>query len=100
MEQDLLEVTSVIAIQKTLSFKEERRGFLQQKTSFTSERKQFFKVDINNEGNLSKNDIIVLGSNGKPMHLGIYLGNGLMLHHPRNKFATTEQINETFSSFS
>lgn len=72
------------------------RDLIKQKTSFPSQQKEFFKVDINSQGNLCKNDIIVLGSNGKPMHLGIYLGNGLMLHHPRNKFATTEQINETF----
>ena len=49
-----------------------------------------------NKTDLVKNDIVVLGSRNKPMHLGVYLGNELILHHPRNKYVTTEQINERF----
>ena len=67
-----------------------------EEASFSYQEEKFFKVGVSSEGDLRKDDIIVLGSKGKPIHLGVYLGNGLMLHHPRNKYATTEQINETF----
>ena len=51
---------------------------------------------IKKASELKENDIVVFGSKGKPMHLGVFLEEGLILHHPRNKYPTTEQINQTF----
>tara|TARA_Y100000004_G_C8862084_1_gene389527 strand:- start:221 stop:964 length:744 start_codon:yes stop_codon:yes gene_type:complete len=67
-----------------------------EKVSLDYDERKFFKVKIENKSDLKENDIVVLGLKGKPMHLGVFLGNGLILHHPRNKFATSEQVNEKF----
>ena len=67
-----------------------------EEVSFEYDEKQFYKTYPKNKTDLVKNDIVVLGSRNKPMHLGVYLGNELILHHPRNKYVTTEQINERF----
>ena len=67
-----------------------------EEVSFTYNESKFFKLKIKKESELKKNDIVVFGSKGKPMHLGVFLEDGLILHHPRNKYPTTEQINQTF----
>jgi proteasome lid subunit RPN8/RPN11 len=41
-----------------------------------------------------KNDIILFGEFDLPTHAGVYMGNNLILHHPRNQWSTIEPINE------
>ena len=47
--------------------------------------------------NIQKNDILAFDmlNNGAPCHFGIYLGNDIMLHHPRFRLSTIEILNET-----
>jgi len=58
----------------------------------------FVKMFISNAADFRKNDILVMGlkDENEPMHLAIYLGNEMIMHHPRNKYATTEKINDPF----
>lgn len=56
------------------------------------------KVYIKNKEDLKENDIIVLSFKGsqEPCHMGIYLKGEMFMHHPRNKHAITEKINNSF----
>ena len=46
---------------------------------------------------LKKHDVIVFEmiKGEGPCHVGVYLGEGIMYHHPRNRFPTTEELNKT-----
>jgi proteasome lid subunit RPN8/RPN11 len=60
--------------------------------------------NINNAGffeiepkNMKKNDLLFFGEDKKYInHIGIYLGNNLMLHHPRNTKSVIENLNEHY----
>ena len=43
---------------------------------------------------LKKHDVIVFEmiKGAGPCHVGVYLGDGIMYHHPRNRFPTTEEL--------
>ena len=43
---------------------------------------------------LKKHDVIVFEmiKGDGPCHVGVYLGDGIMYHHPRNRFPTTEML--------
>jgi len=43
---------------------------------------------------LKKHDVIVFEmiKGDGPCHVGVYLGDGIMYHHPRNRFPTTESL--------
>ena len=45
---------------------------------------------------LKKHDVIVFEmiKGDGPCHVGVYLGDGIMYHHPRNRFPTTEMLTE------
>ena len=46
--------------------------------------------------NAQKGNIVVFDmlKNGMPQHFGIYLGNDVLLHHPRNKLSTIEVMTD------
>ena len=67
-----------------------------EEVSLNYDEKHFFRITTKDINELRKNDIIVLGIKSKPFPLGIYLGDNLFIHHPRNKYITTEHINEKF----
>ena len=48
---------------------------------------------------LKKHDVIVFQfvKGAGPNHVAIYLGNGEILHHPRNKFLCIQELNKTLS---
>ena len=48
---------------------------------------------------LRKHDVIVFQfvKGAGPNHVAIYLGNGEILHHPRNKFLCIQELNKTLS---
>jgi len=63
-------------------------------------KKDFLKIDISQMDDLKKNDILVIGlrESNTPFHLAVYLGNNMVIHHPRNKHVTTERVVSSFSN--
>ena len=45
------------------------------------EKEGFYSIDFKN---IKENDILIFNIYGIPCHLAIYMGNGLILHHPEN----------------
>ena len=64
----------------------------------SSEKENFIKLFPKTEKDLKKHDILIFGGKPrhKPYHMGIYMGNTTFIHHPRNKFARSETINQFF----
>ena len=57
----------------------------------------FKKISLKNA---EKDDIIVFDmlNNNIPCHLGIYLGNDVILHHPRKRLSTIELLNDEWKN--
>jgi proteasome lid subunit RPN8/RPN11 len=63
-------------------------------------KKDFLKISVSHIKELKKSDILVIGlrENNTPLHLAVYLGNNMVIHHPRNKHVTTEKVTSSFSN--
>ena len=61
-------------------------------------KKDFLKISVLHINELKKNDILVIGlrENNTPLHLAVYLGDNMVIHHPRNKYVTTEKVTSSF----
>jgi len=59
-------------------------------------KKEWDKFDFQGITKLKKHDLIVFEmiKGEGPCHVGAYLGEGIMYHHPRNRFPTTEELND------
>lgn len=62
-------------------------------------KKDFLKIPAPRMDDLKRNDILVIGLRESltPWHLAVYLGNNMVIHHPRNKHVTTERATSSFS---
>lgn len=58
-------------------------------------KENFEKIDFNN---LKIGDLIIFGLAKASVHIGIYLGNNMFLHHPRDKYSTVELITNSFQN--
>ncbi len=54
------------------------------------EREGFIKI---NKENMRKHDVILFGKEKNISHIGIYQGNNLLLHHPRDSKSVLEDLN-------
>lgn len=55
----------------------------------------FTRINISE---MKKNDVILFAFNSQEAsHIGIYLGNDVFLHHPRNKYPAVEFLNKNWS---
>ena len=56
-------------------------------------------IELPATSSLRKHDVIVFQfvKGAGPNHVAIYLGNGEILHHPRNKFLCIQELNKTLS---
>jgi cell wall-associated NlpC family hydrolase len=63
-------------------------------------RKDFSKIFVSHLDELKKNDILVIGlrENNTPLHLAVFLGDNMVIHHPRNKYVTTEKVISSFAN--
>ena len=50
------------------------------------------------EGGMRKNDIILFGDEDDISHLGIFLENDLMIHHPRGNKSCIEYLNHHYKN--
>ena len=58
-------------------------------------KKEWDKFDTQCIEALKKHDLIVFEmiKGEGPCHVGVYLGDSIMYHHPRDQFPTTEKLN-------
>jgi len=63
-------------------------------------KKDFLKISVSHINELKKSDILVIGlrENNTPLHLAVYLGDNMVIHHPRNKYVTTEKVTSSFAN--
>lgn len=61
---------------------------------FTEQRDKWEQISLNL---IQENDIIIFGRDFETLnHMGIYLGNNLMLHHPRNNKSIIEDLDDRY----
>ena len=97
-ENEDLEKAARLIEAKSLTYEDSTLENDKGKIVITSEKANFVKLFPESEEDLEEHDILIFGGRPrhKPYHMGVYTGNNVFVHHPRNKFATSETITKMF----